>query len=93
MPRECEFCHKRTTVGRQYTRRGLAKKKGGVGRKITGNNKRKFHANLQKVRAVVDGSVRRVRICTRCIKSGKLRKPTPRDAVAIAAAKGAAADS
>ena len=35
---------------------------------------RRFMPNLQKVRAVVDGTVRRVTVCTNCIKSGKIRK-------------------
>lgn len=78
MPRECEICGKRTTVGFRYARRGLAKYKGGVGRKITGRTKRRFLPNLQRVRAVVGGVRRRVRICSRCMKSGKLLKPVRR---------------
>jgi len=30
--------------------------------------------NIQSVRAVVDGRVKRVRACTRCIRSGKVIK-------------------
>ena len=30
--------------------------------------------NLQAVRAVVDGSPKRIRVCTRCIRSGKVIK-------------------
>ncbi len=79
MARACEFCGKKTKVGQSYARRGLAKAKGGVGKKITGKTKRKFHPNLQRVRGVVNGTVRRVKICTRCMKSGKLQKPQKRD--------------
>ncbi|RME76266.1 MAG: 50S ribosomal protein L28 [Planctomycetota bacterium] len=75
MSRECEFCGKRTRVGNRLARRGLAKAKGGVGIKTTGINKRKFKPNIQRVRAEINGSVRRVKICTRCLKSGKIRKP------------------
>jgi large subunit ribosomal protein L28 len=75
MARVCAFCGKKTEVGYSYARRGLAKYKGGVGRKTTGKTKRKFRPNLQKVRAVVNGSVRRVRVCTRCLKSDLVRKP------------------
>jgi large subunit ribosomal protein L28 len=39
---------------------------------------RKWHLNLKEVRAVVDGRTRRVRACTRCIRSGKLTKPAER---------------
>ncbi|MGH9315571.1 MAG: large ribosomal subunit protein bL28, partial [Thermoanaerobaculia bacterium] len=41
---------------------------------------RKWHLNLRTVRAVVDGVTRRVRACTRCIRSGKLVKPAGRAA-------------
>jgi large subunit ribosomal protein L28 len=78
MPRECEVCKKRVEVGNQYTYRGLAKYKGGVGRKVTGKTKRKFEPNLQRVRAWVGNSVQRIRVCTRCLKSGKVRKPMVR---------------
>jgi len=78
MPRVCEFCGKKTEVGFQYARRGLAKYKGGVGKKVTGRTKRKFVPNLQRVRGVVNGVHRRVRLCSRCMKSGKLKKPLRR---------------
>jgi large subunit ribosomal protein L28 len=79
MARECVVCGKATEVGYQYTRRGLAKAKGGVGIKVTGKTKRKFHPNLQSVRAMLDGVVRRVRVCTRCLKAGKVHKPVKRN--------------
>lgn len=36
--------------------------------------KRRFNPNLQKVRAVVNGSQQRVYVCTRCLKAGKVVK-------------------
>jgi large subunit ribosomal protein L28 len=75
MARVCDICGKRTEVGNKVSRRGLAKRVGGVGRKVTGKSKRKFKPNIQRVRAVVGGSVVRVKICTRCLKSGKIKKP------------------
>lgn len=75
MPRVCEFCGKRTRVGNKITRRGLAKRKGGVGKKVTGITKRKFLPNIQRVQAKINGTVRRVKICTRCLASGKIEKP------------------
>jgi large subunit ribosomal protein L28 len=30
-----------------------------------------FHPNVQKVSAVVDGSVKKINVCTKCIKAGK----------------------
>lgn len=75
MSRECQLCHKRSTVGNKITRRGMAKKKGGVGKKTTGITKRLFKVNLQRVRAVVDGETTRVRVCTGCLKAGRVVKP------------------
>ena len=37
--------------------------------------KRKFDPNLHSIRAVIDGVTRRIRVCTRCIRSGKVQKP------------------
>jgi large subunit ribosomal protein L28 len=75
MSRVCDFCGKGTRVGGIIARRGLPKKKGGVGLRITGRTKRTFKPNIQRVRAVVNGVVTRVKICTRCLKSGKIKKP------------------
>jgi len=75
MPRECAICGKKVQRGYQYTYRGLAKYKGGVGTKVTGKTKRKFRPNLQKVRARVGNTVKRLRVCTRCIRGGKVVKP------------------
>lgn len=74
MSRVCEICGKGTTTGNLIERRGLAKSKGGVGRKITGITKRKFKANIQSFRANINGSIKRIKICTRCIKAGKVVK-------------------
>ena len=74
MSRVCTICGKRTAVGNAVTRRGLAKYKGGVGRKITGKSKRKFKPNVQKVRAAINGGVKRVKVCVQCIRSGKVTK-------------------
>lgn len=37
--------------------------------------KRRFNPNLQQVRAVRNGQVKRIRVCTVCIKSGFVQKP------------------
>lgn len=74
MARVCTFCGKRTESGGQIARRGLAKKDGGVGLKTTGHSLRKFKPNIQKVRVLVDGVSTRVRLCTRCLKSGAVVK-------------------
>ena len=74
MARRCEICGKGPTAGRVYSRRGVAIKKGGVGIKITRKNLRRFLPNLTRVRAIVKGSVRRLRVCTSCLRSGRVVK-------------------
>jgi large subunit ribosomal protein L28 len=74
MPRVCELCGKHTAFGKKIARRGLAKAKGGVGIKTTGVTRRTFKPNIQKVRVINHGTVRRMRICTACIRTGKIRK-------------------
>jgi large subunit ribosomal protein L28 len=36
--------------------------------------RRRFDPNLQPVRAVISGRVRRIRTCTKCLKAGKVVK-------------------
>ena len=74
MARVCEICKKGTVAGRSIKRRGKAKKAGGVGRKITGVTKRVFKPNLQRVRAEIGGQVKRIYVCTKCLKAGKVKK-------------------
>ena len=38
-------------------------------------SRRRWNPNLQRVRALVNGTVRRIRVCTKCLKSGKVTKP------------------
>jgi large subunit ribosomal protein L28 len=56
------------------THRGMLKVKGGVGRKTVRVNPRRFFPNLQRATAVINGAIRRVRVCTNCLKSGRVRK-------------------
>jgi len=37
-------------------------------------SKRRWNLNLHTVRAVVKGATRRLRVCTSCIRSGKIKK-------------------
>jgi large subunit ribosomal protein L28 len=36
--------------------------------------KRRWNPNIQRVRAVVNGSTKRMHVCTSCIKAGKIQK-------------------
>ena len=74
MARRCKVCGKGPHSGYQFARRGLAKKKGGVGLKVTGHTKRVFAPNLQTVKARINGTVKRVRVCAKCLRSGKVVK-------------------
>ena len=35
---------------------------------------RRFNPNLQTVRALVNGATRRLKVCTRCLRGGKVTK-------------------
>ncbi len=74
MARECAICGRGSKAGGRIKQRGRAKYLGGVGRKTTGTSKRQFKPNLQRVKALVDGTPRRIYVCTRCIKNGKVVK-------------------
>ena len=59
--RQCEICGKQPSVGNNVSH---------------ANNKvkRRWEPNLQEVRAKVGGGVKRIRVCTRCIRAGKVHK-------------------
>lgn len=78
MSKICYICGKSPVAGRSIKRRGLAKKKGGVGKKITGITARRFLPNLQSVKIVKNNKNKRVRVCAKCIKAGKVRRPLSR---------------
>jgi len=40
--------------------------------------KRRWNPNIQRVRAMVNGTPKRVSVCTSCIRAGKITKPTRR---------------
>ena len=74
MARFCEICGKGSNKGNTVTRRGKAKKEGGVGRNVTSRSKNTQRPNLQKVKAIVDGSPKRIKVCTSCLKAGKVER-------------------
>jgi large subunit ribosomal protein L28 len=61
MAKRCEICDKGPVVGRNISH----------AHNVTA---RRFEPNLQKVKAVVNGGVRRIRVCTRCLRSNKVVK-------------------
>ena len=66
MSRECDICGKRPQVGNWVSHSNI-------------KTKRRFNPNLQKVRhQFPNGSVRTLSVCTRCLRSGAVRKPAAR---------------
>jgi len=61
MAMRCEICGKGPVVGRRVSHAHNVRP-------------RRFEPNLQMVRAVVDGATKRVKVCTRCIRSSKIVK-------------------
>lgn len=61
MSRKCEVCGKGPSTGNNVSH---------------ANNKSRttWYPNLQKVKAVNNGTVRSVKVCTRCIRSGAVTK-------------------
>ena len=61
MARVCELCGKGPITGHNVSH---------------ANNKtpRRWYPNLHRARVVVNGVVRRIRVCTQCIKSNKVAK-------------------
>lgn len=72
--RICAICGKRPVMGHAITHRGMLKKHGGVGRRTVRVNRRRFLPNLQPVTILLRGIVRRTRVCTACLKSGRAVK-------------------
>ncbi len=79
MPRVCAMTGRKTHSGGNISRRGRAKRLGGVGKRVTSRTKRTFKANIQRVRAVVDGKVVRINVSAKAISRGLVVKPPKRD--------------
>ncbi len=74
MSNVCEICGKKQVVGGSIIRKGLAKKKGGIGMHVVKNNLRVFKPNIQKSKVSINGTVKTIKICTACIRTGKVQK-------------------
>ncbi|MDF1565574.1 MAG: 50S ribosomal protein L28 [Deltaproteobacteria bacterium] len=61
MARRCELCGKGPQSGNNVSH-------------ANNKSRRRWLPNLQKVRAVVNGATKTLRVCTRCIKSGRIVK-------------------
>lgn len=74
MARICELTGKRPMKGSIIWRSGKSKKSGGIGTHVTAITKRRFMPNLQRVKALINGEVRYVRVSTTAIKKGLITK-------------------
>ncbi len=70
----CAICRKSKGAGKSIVRKGLAKKKGGTGKKVTRSTARTFFPNLQKIRILINNRPEKVYVCTKCIKKGRVKK-------------------
>ena len=61
MAHVCEVCNKGELSGNNVSHSHL-------------KTKRSWKPNIQRVRAVVDGEVKRINVCTRCLRSGKVER-------------------
>jgi large subunit ribosomal protein L28 len=78
MSQKCEVCGKTAAVGNSIVQRGKPKYLGGNGRKTTGITRRKFKPNLQRIKVQEEDGTRRRRVCTQCIRSGRVAKAVKR---------------
>ena len=74
MARRCDICGKGTMSGNVVTRKGQAKKKGGVGQHIGVTTKRVFRPNFISIKTVINGTPTTVKVCARCLRAGKIQK-------------------
>ncbi len=74
MSKVCAICGKTRANGGHITRKGLAKKAGGIGMHVVKNTKRTFEVNLQTVKINDGGTVKSVKLCTSCIRTGDFQK-------------------
>jgi large subunit ribosomal protein L28 len=79
MARICELTGKGPMKGSIIWRSGKSKKSGGIGTHVTAITKRRFFPNLQRVKAVVNGEVRYIRVTAKAIKKGLIVKAPKRN--------------
>ena len=79
MARICEITGKRPIKGSIIWRSGKSKKSGGIGTHVTAITKRRFFPNLQRVKVLVNGEVRYMRVAASALKKGLVIKAPKRN--------------
>jgi large subunit ribosomal protein L28 len=74
MAKACAITGTTSMKGVEYKRRGMVKRKGGAGSKIIGKSIRRFKPNLQRVKIKINGTIKRVFVTAKAIKSGLVEK-------------------
>ncbi len=74
MSQVCHLCGKSKVSGGHIVRKGLAKKAGGIGMHVVKNTKRMFEPNIQTVKINENGTVKTVKMCAACIRTGNFVK-------------------
>jgi len=65
MARVCELCAKGPVTGNLVSHSNI-------------KTRTRWLPNVQRMKAVVDGTTRTMRVCTRCIRTGKITRPVKR---------------
>ena len=73
MSKRCSVCGKGPMVTLAVKRTG-SKLRSGKKRYITGRSKRRQLPNLHKIKLDIGGTIKRVRVCTSCLTSSKVKK-------------------
>ncbi|HZC26095.1 MAG TPA: 50S ribosomal protein L28 [Actinopolymorphaceae bacterium] len=66
----CDVCSKGPSFGHRVSRTGRRALK----RHIKAKTNRRFDPNIQRVRTTVNGTPKRLNVCTSCLKAGKVTR-------------------
>lgn len=58
---KCEICGKGVTFGKKYSHSHI-------------RTNRQWKPNIQKVKVIIDGSPKKIYVCSRCLRSGKVQR-------------------
>lgn len=61
MAKRCDICGKGVVAGVQYSHSHR-------------QSKRRWAPNIKSVKAIVNGSPKKINVCTRCLRSGKVQR-------------------